>query len=276
MNYKIVADSAANTYELQDTPFAFVPLTIHCEGREFIDTPNLDLEEMLAFLRKTKEKSSTSCPNMQDWLDAFGDAEEVYAVAITGSLSGSYNAAEQAKKAHLEAHPNAKVHIINSLSAGPEMTLIVERLAALKKSGCSFEETVAGITAYCQKTKLAFCLESLQNFARNGRVSIAKAKLVGALGVRIVGKASDEGTLQQESLCRGADKGLETLMNSILQNGYAGGRLMIHHCHNEKAALALKDALNKRFSFADITVRHNYALCSFYAEEGGLLVGYET
>lgn len=276
MSYKIVADSAANTYELSAAPFAFVPLTIHCEGREFIDTPDLDLEEMLDLLRRTKERSSTSCPNMQDWLDAFGDAEEVYAVAITGALSGSYNAAEQAKAAYLEERPEAKVHVIDTRSAGPEMTLIVERLAALKKAGCTFEETVAGITAYCQKTKLAFCLESLQNFARNGRVSVAMAKLVGVLGVRIVGKASDEGTLQQEHLCRGAGKGLEMLMNSILQNGYAGGRMMIHHCHNEKAANALRDALLKRFSIADIRIRHNGALCSFYAEEGGLLVGYET
>ncbi len=276
MNFKIVADSAANTYELNTAPFAFVPLTIHCEGKEFTDTPELDLDQMLSTLRKTKESSSTSCPNMQDWLDAFGEAEEIYAVAITGTLSGSYNAAEQAKKAYLEEHPFAKVHVINTLSAGPEMTLIVERLAALKNSGCSFEETVAGITAYCKKTKLAFCLESVQNFARNGRISVAKAKLVGALGVRIVGRASDEGTLQQEHLCRGAGKGLQMLMNEILQNGYRGGRLMIHHCRNEKAAIALKNSLKNQFEFADISIRHNGALCSFYAEEGGILVGYET
>lgn len=275
MNYKIVADSAANTYELQDAPFAFVPLTIHCEGREFIDTPALDLEEMLTLLRRTKEKSSTSCPNMQDWLEAFGEAEEVYAVAITGSLSGSYNAAEQAKAAYLEAHPDAKVHVINTLSAGPEMTLIVERLAALKTAGCTFEETVADITAYSQKTKLSFCLESVQNFARNGRISMAKAKLVGTLGIRIVGRASDEGTLQQEHLCRGAGKGLQMLLEEIRQNGFKGGKVRIHHCHNPKAAEALRDALLKEAAYCDIAIRHCGALCSFYAEEGGLLVGYE-
>ena len=276
MNYKIVADSAANTYKLQDTPFAFVPLTIHCEGKEFIDTPALDLEDMLSTLRRTKESSSTTCPNMQDWLEAFGDAEEVYAVAITGSLSGSYNAAEQAKAAYLEEHPGAKVHVINTLSAGPEMTLIIERLAALKTAGCTFEETVAGITAYGQKTKLAFCLESIRNLARNGRVSAAKAKLVGALGIRIIGRASDEGTLQQEQLCRGTGKGLQLLLEEIRQNGFKGGKVRIHHCHNPKAAEALRDALKKEAKFCDVLIRHCGALCSFYAEEGGLLVGYET
>lgn len=276
MSYKIVADSAANTYELPNTPFAFVPLTVHCEGKEFVDTPAMDLEEMLSTLRGTKERSTTSCPNMQDWLESFGNADEIYAVAITGALSGSYNAAEQAKAAYLEQHPTAKVHVINTLSAGPEMTLIIERLAALKNAGCTFEETVAGITAYGKKTKLAFCLESVQNFARNGRISVAKAKLVGALGVRIVGRASDEGTLQQEHLCRGAGKGLQTLLAEIRQNGFCGGKVRIHHCRNLKAAEALRDALQKEARYCDIDIRHCGALCSFYAEEGGLLVGYET
>lgn len=276
MSYKIIADSAANLFELEAAPFSFVPLTIHCEGKEFIDTPDLRLEEMLQTLKNTKESSSTSCPNMQAWLDAFGDAEEVYAVAITGSLSGSYSAAEQAKKDYLESHPKAKVHVINTLSAGPEMALIAERLAALKKAGCSFEETVAGITAYMKKTRLAFCLKSINNLARNGRVSLAKAKLVGALGIRIVGRASDEGTLQQEHLCRGEAKSLQTVVAEMIGNGFKSGKVRIHHCNNEPSAHALRALLLKHAPLAEILIRHCGALCSFYAEEGGLLIGYET
>jgi DegV family protein with EDD domain len=276
MNYKIVADSAANLYELGAVPFAFVPLSVCCEDKEFIDVPELDLEEMLSTLRQTKQKSSSSCPNMADWLEAFGEAEEVYAVAITGGLSGSFNAAMQAKEEYQSLHPDSKVHVIDSLSAGPEMALMVERLAALKAAGCTFEETVAGITAYIQKTRLAFCLESVQNFANNGRIKPTVAKLVGALGIRIVGRASAEGTLQQEHLCRGAAKGLQMLMQEMKNCGFCGGKVRIHHCRNLKAAEALRNELLKINSYCDIEIRPCGGLCSFYAEEGGLLIGYET
>ena len=276
MSYKIVADSAANLYSLDTAPFAYVPLKVHCAGEEFIDTPNQSTDQMIEFLRKTKERSTTSCPNMQDWLNAFGNAEEIYAVAITASLSGSYSAAEQAKAEYLESHPQAKIHVINTLSAGPEMTLIIERLATLKKADSSFEETVSEIQAYAAKTKLAFCLQSLNNFARNGRVSVAKAKLVGTLGIRIVGRASEEGTLQQQSLCRGEAKALLGIIGEMTANGFSGGAVRIHHCRNEKAAQALKERLLAIAPTANIEIRPCGILCSYYAEEGGLLIGYES
>lgn len=276
MNYKIIADSAANLYSFDKIPFAYVPLKVHCEGKEFIDNAEQCTDPMIELLRHTKERSFTSCPNMQEWLESFGDTQEIYAVAITAGLSGSYSAAEQAKTEYLEANPQAKVHIINSLSAGPEMALLVERLAALKQSGCSFEETVSEMEAYAQKTKLVFCLKSLNNFARNGRVSPAKAKLVGTLGIRIVGRASEEGTLQQQALCRGEAKALQGILAEMVANGFKGGKVRIHHCHNEQAAQKLKDLLLTHAPTAEIELLPCGILCSYYAEEGGLLIGYET
>ncbi len=276
MSYKIIADSAANLYSLEKSPFAYVPLKVHCEGKEFIDNAEQSPDPMIELLRRTKERSFTSCPNMQEWYESFGDAQEIYAVAITAGLSGSYSAAEQAKAEYLETHPQAKIHIINSLSAGPEMALIVERLAMLKESGASFEETGKEIQAYTAKTKLAFCLKSLNNLARNGRISPAKAKLVGTLGIRIVGRASEEGTLQQQALCRGEAKALQGILAEMIGNGFEGGKVRIHHCHNEQAAQKLKDLLLTHAPTAEIELLPCGVLCSYYAEEGGLLIGYET
>ena len=276
MSYKIIADSAANLYSFENIPFSYVPLKVYCDGEEFIDSIDQSPDQMLDFLRTTKERSSTSCPNMQDWLEAFGDAEEIYVVAITAALSGSYSAAEQAKAEYLEQHPQAKIHTINTLSAGPEMALIVERLIALKAGGASFEETVKEIQAYGAKTKLAFCLKSLNNFARNGRVSPAKAKLVGTLGIRIVGRASEEGTLQQQALCRGEPKALQGILAEMVANGFQGGKVRIHHCRNEQAAQKLKNLLLIHAPTAEIELRTCGTLCSYYVEEGGILIGYET
>ena len=275
MAYKIIADSASNLFKTEGAAFACVPLTIHCGDREFTDTPDLDLDEMLDFLKTTKERSSTSCPNVQDWLDAFGEAEEVYGVTITSNLSGSYSAAMQAKELYLQEHPERKVHIFDTLSAGPEMELAVEKLAALLKEGCSFEETVAALQDYLKKTHLLFSLESVQNLARNGRVSAAKAKLVGVLGIRIVGKASDQGTLQPLHNCRGAKKNLDTILAVMKEHGFRGGKVRIAHCRNEAAAEALKERLKKWIPVCEILVRRCTALCSFYAEIGGLMIGFE-
>lgn len=58
--------------------------------------------------------------------------------------------------------------------------------------------------------------------------------------------------------------------------GYQGGRVMVAHCRNEKIGQQLKDLIAKDYPQADVEVIATSGLCSFYAEEGGILMGYET
>ena len=57
-------------------------------------------------LAAAKEGATTSCPNAHEWLQAYGDAEEIFAVAITSNLSGTCSAAMQAADDYLAAHPS--------------------------------------------------------------------------------------------------------------------------------------------------------------------------
>ena len=274
-NRKIVADSSANLMKLEHIPFAAAPLKIIAGDREFVDDETLDLAAMVDFFSTYKGRSQTSCPNPDDWLRAFGDADEVYCVAITSGLSGSYNAACIAREMYLEAHPDRKVYVIDSLSAGPELTLIVEKLEQLLMEAKSFEEICGFMPGYLQKTGLLFSLESLNNFAANGRVSPAVAKLAGVLGIRIVGKASDAGTLEPTDKCRGETKAVSTIMKHLKANGLQTGTVQIAHCSNEKAANSLKAMINAELPQVTVKIGENLGLCSYYAERGGMLVGYE-
>lgn len=276
MKYKIVSDSASNVFEITGTDFAYVPLKIVCGEKEYVDIPELDLAGMISDLKQTKNRSGTSCPNVHEWSEAFSGADCVFAIAITSGLSGSYAAAIQAKEDYLSQNPNAKVHVIDSLSAGPEMRVIIEKLQELISQELPFEDIVNQIEDYKKNTKLLFCLQSLNNLARNGRVSMAKAKIAGVLGIRVVGRASSEGTLEELHKARGAEKSLEVLFKEMQISGYRGGKVRIAHCGNPDAANTLKDNILKYYSSADVEIEDCAALCSFYAEQGGYLVGYET
>ena len=272
---KIVADSSANLWTMDKIPFGVAPLKVITAEREFVDNCNLDLDGMINYFRSYKGKSHTSCPNPEDWLSAFGDADEVYCVAITSGLSGSYNAACVAKEMYQTAHPDRRVYVIDSLSAGPELTLMVEKIAELTEQGKSFDEICSYMPEYTANTGLMFMLESLNNFAANGRVSPAVAKIAGVLGIRIVGKASTEGTLEPTDKCRGEDKSLQAILNHLKENGLKCGKVQLAHCMNEPAALKLKMMIEKELPKATVNIGKNLGLCSYYAEKGGLLVGYE-
>lgn len=276
MKYKIVADSSANVLSLPGISFASVPLKINTSAAEYVDDETLDVARMVAEIKETKGKSGTSCPNIHDWLQAFEGADRIFAVTITSNLSGSCASARQAKEEYEVMHPGAKVHVIDTLSTGPEMRLIMEKLKQWINENSSFEQMKEAIHKYMEKTHLLFSLESLTNLARNGRVSPAAAKIAGVLGIRVVGKASDEGTLQQLHKCRGEKKALSTILEEMISLGYRGGKTCISHCFNPEAAGALKALIRKAFPDSDVQIETTRGLCSFYAEQGGLLVGFES
>lgn len=274
MSIKLVADSSANVYSMP-LAYASVPLTINTATDEFVDDGTLDVAAMVAKIYQTKGKSGTSCPNAYDWLQAFEGADRIFAVTITSNLSGSCAACRQAAQDYEQSNPGAKVCVIDSLSAGPELGLILDKLAQWIGEGKDYEQMVTEIAEYQKHTHLSFALESLTNLARNGRVSPAVAKIAGVLGIRVVGVASDVGTLEALHKIRGEKKALEGLYQDMKDRGYRGGSVRIANCFNEPAAKALENLI--RGEFPNAAVRHEVCggLCSFYAEKGGLLVGYE-
>ena len=272
---KIVADSSADLIALENVPFGLAPLKIIAGDKEFVDDARLDVSAMVNWFDGYKGRSQTSCPNPGDWIEAFDDAQEVYCVTITSGLSGSYNAACVAKEMYEAENPARKVLVIDSLSAGPELVLLVEKLQEYIQNGLTFEEICKNIKAYQQTTGLAFMLESLKSLAANGRVSPAVAKIAGVLGIRVVGKASAKGTLEPTNKCRGQLKSLEALVENMVSAGLKKGKVRMGHCENEAAALTLKEKLLARCPKAEITIHKLRGLCSYYAERGGLLIGFE-
>lgn len=71
-----------------------MPLTIMAGERTFVDDARLDPREMLDYLAIYKGRSTTACPNPDDWRAAFGEVDEV----------------------------------LDSLSTGPEMVLLIEKV----------------------------------------------------------------------------------------------------------------------------------------------------
>jgi len=275
MSYRIISDSSSDILSLENADYTAVPLKIITDNKEYIDDLSLDVDEMIKDLSHYKGTSKSSCPNAGDWLSSFGNGDGIFCITITSNLSGSYNSANIAAGDFLDENPEKKVCVLDSLSTGPENALIIEKLTELFKEDLSFEEIEKRVRQYMKSTHLIFCLESLRNLANNGRVSHAAAKVAGILGIRVVGKASNEGTLELTDKVRGSEKGISQIFKNMKASGYIGAKARIHHCNNPKGADALCSLIKSEFPDAPVTVWKTGALCSFYAEAGGLLVGFE-
>lgn len=281
MKYGIVVDSGCDMKDFRSDvdkliDFTRVPLKLDIGNKEFVDDFNLDIDEFMKEMYAYKGKTGSAAPSPDDYIKAFEKSENVFVITITGALSASYSSARTAKDLFIENYPDRKIHLIDSKSTGPEMTLIVRKLTELMEEGLRFEDIVTIIEEYRKSTHLLFILKSLENLVKNGRVSRLKASMAGILGIKMLGIASEEGTLELLNKSRGKLTVYDKAIEEMLSRNYRGGKVVIAHCFNIEIAEYIANSIKNQFPSCEIEIMKTSGLCSYYAEQGGILIGFEA
>ena len=272
---KIITDSAANlnVTKLNGIEYQSVGLTLVCGDKVFLDGADFDQTEFDKFIENSSTEIKSSCPSVESYLAAIGDADEVYIFTISSALSGSYNTAQTAKKMILEEDPNRKIHVFDTKVAGPAERMAAVKASELLNEGVDFSEVVTQVQCYIDHLKIFFSLQSLKNLANNGRVNKTIAKLAGVLKINVLGWANKEGKIEQLGKARGTKRAYQSLVNILAKHNFNSKKVVIDHANNEKGALALKDLIQSKYPGCQVEIGTCTALCSFYAEKGGLMVG---
>ncbi|MCR5736169.1 MAG: DegV family EDD domain-containing protein [Eubacterium sp.] len=278
MDWKIVTDSSCDFYELEKKDdkvgFATVPFVISIDGVDYVDDESLQVDDVIDAIDNCKETSFTSCPSPAEWINAIGDAKKCFLVTISSSLSGSFNSAGVAKKMILEEDPSRQIEILDSLSTGPTLCLIVRKLQQLIADNDDFDVVKDEIHKYMKTMHVVFALCSYNNLVRNGRMSKIAGLVASKLRLIGVGIASPEGTIEVKKIARGSKKVIEVILDDIKERGENCRSIIISHCQNEELALMVKEAIDKLFESIDIKIIPTRGLDSYYAEKHGIIVGY--
>ena len=279
MEWKIVVDTACDFREIpnkaENVTYERVPFSLQIEDKVFVDTLDLDIDKMMEEMYASSEPARSACPSPEAYLAAYRGAKNVIVLTLTGAMSGSYNSAIIGEKMLKEENEDVNIHIIDTLSAGGENDLYLLKINELIKEELSFDEVVSEMKKYQENSKLIFVLEKVDNLVKNGRLNKLTAAVVGLLNMRMVGEASDEGTLHLLHKVRGEKKAVSTVVDEMIKAGYKGGRAVITHRINESICKKIEDKLKEKFSNVEFIVVPTSGICSFYGEEGGMLLGYE-
>ena len=278
---KILVDSGCCLMEIENIAdgivYDRVPLKILMGDKEFVDDENLDVDQMIEEMYAYQGKTSSACPSPDEWAEHFREADEAYVLTITGTLSGSHNSAMVAKHMVEEEDPTKKIYVLDTLSAGMEMTLLVQKLHELLKAGTPFEEVCVTMDEYCKNhTRLVFVLYSIENLVKNGRVSKIAGMAAGILGLNVVGRASEIGEIGPIAKTRGKKKTAKAVLDEMETQGYHGGKVIISHCQNPEGVEMIKEIISSKYDHAVFESMRTRGLCSYYAERNGLMIGYEV
>lgn len=169
MSFKIIVDSCCDLTpaQLREDCFVSVPLTIRVGEHIVVDDASFDQGALLWRMKESATAPQSSCPSPIQYLEAFDcGADDLYVVTLSALLSGSHNAAAQARSLWLEDHPNSNVHIFNSCSASAGEVLVALKIQELAQSGMDFTTVVSQVSRYINEMETYFVLETLDNLRK--------------------------------------------------------------------------------------------------------------
>ena len=287
MSWSIVADSSCNLRSLADTSedvtYSTVPMIIHVGDSDYVDDASLDVHELNRAVAEEATASSSSCPSAGVWAEEFRKADNIIAIAISINLSGSYEVANVARNIVLDEYAREhdgvvagkNIYVLNSRAAGGKLEVIVKLLYRyLTNNNPTFEEAVAYVENIEEHSQVLYSLSSYENLMKNGRMPRIAGMIASKLNIRVLGTASPEGTIKIVGPARGEKKMAKKIVGVMEADGYSGGMVYIDHVENEPAAKQLEESIRERWPEADVSILPCGALCSYYAEQNGLIIGY--
>ena len=276
--YKIVIDSCGELPEelKQDGHYETVSLELEVDGCRIRDDSTFDQSDFLRRVRESLKGPKSSCPSPEQYMDAYeGEADHVYAVTLSGGLSGSYNSAVLGKNLYEEEHGDTKkIYVFNSKSASIGETLIGMKIQEFEEAGCGFEEVVEKVEEYIKSMNTYFVLETLETLRKNGRLSNLKAFIANSLNIKPVMGSTKEGLICQLGQARGMNKALECMVKDMISKtkDCENRILAISHCNCPERAKAVKEKIEKIAKFKKIIIINTAGVSSMYANDGGVIM----
>ena len=280
MGFKIIVDSCCDAKSVPGgIPVINVPLRITIDGKTYTDDGTLNTIWLLSAMRGSKALPVTACPSPAVYAEAMSGEDDVFVVTLSAELSGSYQSAmlgAEMKKG------GGRVHVFNSQSASAGQSRITLEIADMISRGLTFDQIVAEGEEFVRDMKTFFVLQSLDSLIKAGRMGKITGSLATFMQLRPI--MSDDGTggIMLFEKARGTKNAIDKLVNIIgaqEEKMRLAGRpkkpLCISHCNCPELALDLKKKiLEKCPGITDVGILPTGGLSTFYAFDGGIVVGY--
>jgi DegV family protein with EDD domain len=164
--------------------------------------PEMDITDYQAFfeeLRQAETLPSTSQPSVGDFTAVFepllAEGKEIVSVHISGGLSGTPEAARQAKEAlERDGKGGERIEVVDSTTAAGGLGFMVLAAAKAAKDETTAKAVAEHVARARSELKLWFVIDTLEFLRRGGRIGAASAWIGSTLKVKPILTVENEMT----------------------------------------------------------------------------------
>jgi DegV family protein with EDD domain len=231
---------------------AVVPLYVVFGGDRTV--PETDITDYDAFfdeLRSAEALPTTSQPSVGDFRATYepllADGREIVSIHISGGLSGTPEAARQAKEAlEREGKGGERVHVIDSTTAAGGLGFLVLAAAKASRDGLTGAQVVDHVTQARANLKMWFAVDTLEFLRRGGRIGAASAWIGSTLKVKPILTVENEMTPVER--VRTSGRAFERMVDYARERRDSGADAWcVQHINAPDQAAALVERIRELF-----------------------------
>ena len=241
-----------------------LPLSLEMSGktyRNWLDGRDISFTDFYARVR-AGETATTSAVSVGDYEEhmrpILESGKDILCICFSSALSATYQSACIAAEGLREEFPDAKILVVDSLSASMGQGLLVYLCVMEKRRGADVE----ALRDYAEATRGKVChwftVDDLNHLKRGGRINAATAMFGTMLSIKPVLHVDDQGRLIAVSKARGRKASLLELVDRMAKTAVdpAGQTVFISHGDCEEDARFVADTIRSRFGTTDIRINY--------------------
>ncbi len=239
-----------------------IPHYYSIEDEIYGEDKELSIKEFYDAMRAGK-KAGTMASNpvvIEEKFTSLVEAgKDILHISFSSALSGGCSNVVMMSQEIMEKHPEAKILVLDTLSASVGEMIMIMKALELKKQGKGLDETRDIIVGLIPHICAHFTVDDLNHLYRGGRLSKTSAIVGSLMDVKPILHINAEGGLVALSKTRGRKKSMNVLVNNVSDRlgEWKDKQIAIGILHGdcEEEALYLKQLIIDKLGYDKFLVR---------------------
>ncbi len=210
--------------------------------------------------KKTLYKTALS--PMGDIMSVFENqlkaGKDILCITISSALSGTFQTCEMIARELGEKYPERKIICIDSLRYSTALSLLVIMAAIKRQNGATLEETAAYVEENKHCVHQIGPMDDLFFLCKTGRISNFKAFFGTLVGINPMADFNRHGLSEVLAKFKGKKAAFDAVIKYMRKTIINPEEqiIFVAHSNREKAALMLRDMIEKEFHPKEIIINH--------------------
>lgn len=233
-----------------------VPVQLTFGKETYIDKITITPKEFYRILEESEHYPKTSQPTPGDYLKTYdelwGHYEQAISIHLSGSLSGTLQAAYTAAKTLLES----KIRVIDSRNVSVGLGLIVVEAAKAIEEGCDIDEVVKRTERATRNVRFFIHFSTVEYLIRGGRISKSRGLLAKVLNLRPILTLDEQGRAVTVTKVFTEQAGRKKTMQLVCEAamGKRNLRFAVAHANAPEKAEWFVKQIKRQFEVSDVMV----------------------